>query len=89
TLGTIALVMVAATGVGNIRLAHAPDSVTWRAAGELRRIELGGIDVRRGDELGAFRLGSTVVVVMPPGAARIEAGEGRIVRFGERIGVLG
>ena len=87
-VGTIAVVMVAATGVGNMRLAHAEDSVTWRHAGELRRIELGGVDVRRGDELGAFRLGSTVVMCFPPGSVELEGEPGDAVRFGERLGAL-
>jgi phosphatidylserine decarboxylase len=88
-LGLVAVVMIGASGVGNIRLAHASDSATWRAAGELRRVELAGVRLVRGDELGAFRLGSTVVVAMPPGAvAQLSVGEGQVVRFGERMGVL-
>jgi phosphatidylserine decarboxylase len=87
-LGVIAVVMVAATGVGNIRLAHAEDSVKWRHAGELRRIELNE-QVKRGDELGAFRLGSTVVMCFEPGSVRLEGEVGQAVRFGERLGALG
>ena len=84
-LGMIAVVMVGAAGVGNIRLAHAPDSVTWRTAGERRRIELGA-RVSRGEELGAFRLGSTVVMVFEPGVAELDGDPGHVVRFGERLG---
>jgi phosphatidylserine decarboxylase len=83
--GTIAVVMVGATGVGNIRLAYAPDSVSWRHAGERRRIEVDE-RVERGDELGAFRLGSTVVMVFEPGAVHIAGEVGAPVRFGERLG---
>jgi len=86
SLGLIAVVMVAAVGVGNIRLAHAPDSVTWRSAGELRRIELVDKHVARGDELGAFRLGSTVVMVFEPGRVALAGEIGQPVRFGERLG---
>ncbi len=39
-LGKVAVVMVGAAGVGNIALNYAPESVTWRAQGERRRIEL-------------------------------------------------
>ncbi|MEO6776723.1 MAG: archaetidylserine decarboxylase [Kofleriaceae bacterium] len=85
-LGIVAVVMVAATGVGNIRLAYAEDSVSWRQAGELRRIELDE-PVRRGDELGAFRLGSTVVMCFEPGAVELEGEVGQAMRFGERLGV--
>ncbi len=88
--GLVAVVMVGASGVANIELAHAPQSVTWRGNGELRRIELPAIRVARGDELGAFRLGSTVVLAFEPGALKIApSGDvGAPVRFGERIGVL-
>jgi phosphatidylserine decarboxylase len=81
--GLCALVMIAASGVGNIELAHAE---MFRAK-ERRRVELDE-NVTRGDELGAFHLGSTVVLVLPPGAAHGECGEGQVVRFGERIGEL-
>jgi len=68
-------------------LAHAEDSVTWRHAGELRRIELDE-RVKRGDELGAFRLGSTVVMCFQPGSVELDGEVGQAVRFGERIGEM-
>ena len=78
--------MVGAAGVGNMTLAHGPGSASIRAANERRRIELGK-PVERGDELGAFRLGSTVVMIFPPGEAILEDAEvGDAVRFGQRIG---
>jgi len=92
TAGDVALVMVGAVGVGNIRLSHPafpaqpPDSVTLRPAGERYRMELTGVQVRRGDELGAFRLGSTVVMAFAPGAVVLEGSMGQPVRFGERLG---
>ncbi|HEU0032885.1 MAG TPA: archaetidylserine decarboxylase [Kofleriaceae bacterium] len=85
-LGHVAVVMVGAAGVGNIALAHGPSSASFRANGERHRIELDE-GVERGDELGAFRLGSTVVLVFEPGAVQLdELVEGQAVRFGERIG---
>ena len=86
-LGMVAVVMVAAVGVGNMRLAHAEDSVAWRHAGELRRIQLDAT-VKRGDELGAFRLGSTVVMCFEPGVVELEGDVGQAVRFGERLGEI-
>jgi phosphatidylserine decarboxylase len=123
TLGPIALVMVGASGVGNIRLAPALsgagaapegvdrrsksmggggpagsaggaggeasrgiDSALWRSAGEPRRVELTGVTLRRGDELAAFRLGSTVVLVFEPGRAELAGQVGDPVRFGQAIG---
>jgi phosphatidylserine decarboxylase len=85
-LGMVAIVMVGAAGVGNIALTHAPESVTWRAAGELRRIDVDQ-PILRGEELGAFRLGSTVVMCFQPGAVTLAGEEGQALRFGERFGV--
>lgn len=85
-LGMMALVMVGAAGVGNIALEYAPESVTWRAAGERRRVEVDRV-IERGDELGAFRLGSTVVMVFQPGRIQLAGEVGTMLRFGERIGV--
>jgi phosphatidylserine decarboxylase len=84
-LGMMALVMVGAAGVGNIALEYAPESVTWRAAGERRRVEVDR-QIERGDELGAFRLGSTVVMVFQPGRIQLAGEVGTALRFGERIG---
>jgi phosphatidylserine decarboxylase len=92
TAGDVALVMVGAVGVGNIRLSHPafpsqlPDSATLRAGRERYRLELSNVHVRRGDELGAFRLGSTVVMAFAPGPVVLEGSMGQPVRFGERIG---
>jgi phosphatidylserine decarboxylase len=104
-LGDVALVMVGASGVGNIRLAPALsgwagaaslageageaggfETGGWRAAAAPRRVELSGVRVARGDELGAFRLGSTVVLVFEPGKAELVGEVGQALRFGERIG---
>jgi len=84
-LGKVAVVMVGAAGVGNIALQYAPESVTWRAQGERRRIEL-DYQLERGDELGAFRLGSTVVIAFEPGAVRLDGELGQVMRFGEKMG---
>jgi phosphatidylserine decarboxylase len=93
-VGDVALVMVGAVGVGNIRLSHPafpsqlPDSATLRPARERYRVELSGVRVRRGDELGAFRLGSTVVMAFAPGPVVLQGSMGQPVRFGERIGLV-
>lgn len=84
-LGTVAIVMVAASGVGNMALEYAPESTTFRAAGERRRIEVNR-EVQKGDELGAFRLGSTVVMVFEPGKVVLDGEIGQVMRFGERMG---
>jgi phosphatidylserine decarboxylase len=86
--GDVCVVMVAAAGVGNITLAHGPSSASLREANERRRVELGEIPIARGDELGAFRLGSTVVLVMQAGRAQLALEPDRMVRFGEAIGSM-
>ncbi len=85
--GKVAVVMVGASGVGNIKLEHAEESASWRDAGERRRIEV-GVDVARGDELGAFRLGSTVVMVFKPGKITLDGDIGQSMRCGERMGSI-
>lgn len=97
-LGHVALVMVGASGVGSIRLAEALsgsgepgrviESGAWRAAHEPRRVELSGVTIKRGDELGAFRLGSTVVLMFEPGKAELGREVGDAVQFGQRIGTI-
>ena len=88
-----ALVMVGAAGVGNMRLASwaVPgdfQSAELRPAGQAHRVELDGVRVARGDELGAFHLGSTVVLVFGPGAVRLDGEVGQGVRFGESLGTV-
>lgn len=85
--GHIAFVMVGAAGVGNMRVEDF-DSASLRSSRELRHIQLSDRRVQRGDELGAFRLGSTVVMVFEPGKAILAGDLGQAVKFGERLGNL-
>ncbi len=89
-LGDVALVMVGAAGVGNIVLRAGGEelsSAALRRDGQLHRVEL-DVAVERGDELGAFRLGSTVILVFGRGRARLGLSEGHAVSFGEAIGQM-
>ena len=86
-VGDVAVVMVGAAGVGNIRLARGPDSAEVRRTGERHKVEL-DMPVKRGDELGAFRLGSTVVMVFEPRRAELVGEVGQAVQFGQRIGTM-
>ena len=84
-----ALVMVGAAGVGNMRLgawASGFQSAELRPTGAPHHVELSGIRVARGDELGAFHLGSTVVLVFGRGAVRLDGQVGQGVQFGELLG---
>lgn len=93
-VGPVAVVMIAAVGVGHLQLldrAVDTDAGGTRRRRERRRVELTPpIEVERGDELGAFLLGSTVVVVFPPGTVQPAAVEhGAPVRCGQPLGRIG
>jgi phosphatidylserine decarboxylase len=85
---SMAVVMVGAAGVGNIVVSH-----DGRESRGLRRERTPQstcftppVPVAQGEELGAFHLGSTVIVLLPPGMAdpwRVT--EGQKVRFGELV----
>ncbi len=78
--GTLLLVMVGARNVSRIRVVGVEPGVSGRIA-EARLFE-------RGEELARFELGSTVVLIAPPGRARHSPAlvPGRAVRLGEPIG---
>jgi phosphatidylserine decarboxylase len=88
SFGPVALVLVGAAGVGNLRLA-APEVETRRFRRQrlTRTVTLEQpLMFERGDELGAFQLGSTVVLVFPRGAVKLrELGYGARVRCGDTI----
>lgn len=91
-VGAAALVMVAALGVSNIEVAHDRIETRYlrseRVAQTIRFDE--PIDIRRGEELGAFNLGSTTILIFEPGSA--ELGDllvGDTVRFGQALGHTG
>ncbi len=52
--------------------------------------EAGGVELSAGEEVGRFNLGSTVILLFPPGRATWSEGlcAGQAVRVGERLGTL-
>lgn len=85
--GSIELVMVGATGVGNMCLADGVETRTFRhQPGPVRVRFQTPREVLRGDELGSFQLGSTVILLFEPGEVRLAVETGQNVRCG---GVLG
>ena len=80
-----ALVLVGATNVGRISLAFSPlRSNSGQPGGETLPPE--PIPVARGDELGRFNLGSTVVLLAAdPALAPAEAPTGSFVRMGQAL----
>ena len=88
--GAMALVMVGALAVSNIRIAYDGTETGRSRHGSTRhRVRLEPPrEVERGDELGAFQLGSTVILIFEPKGIDLDAAmqPGSAVRFGEPIG---
>jgi phosphatidylserine decarboxylase len=84
--GSVAVVLVGAANVGRISLAFS-ELVTNSGAAAARLTPPQPLPVRRGDELGAFNLGSTVVLLVADPALRPAAGvrPGALVRVGEPL----
>lgn len=88
--GMVAVCMIGAANVGSIRLScdaaarkgfsRSPGESVYNAAEQKK--------VLRGDELGVFNLGSTVIVIFQKGSVRFTAeSPGRKIRMGEKIAV--
>ncbi len=84
--GQVAILRFGALIVGRIRVAYLAPTGGFRTSGRMiRRYENGPI-LERGDELGRFELGSTVILLWEPGRARLDLPpEGSEVRLGDRI----
>ncbi len=93
TSGPFALVMVGAMNVASISsswagevLPRLPDTIEhWQYEADHP-----GTQLATGDTLGQFNLGSTIIIVMPPGAVtwRHDLEAGTKVRVGNAIGIL-
>ncbi len=89
-LGLVAVVAVGATIVGRIRAYYDPaiPVSNLKGARSIARDYAAPIPVEKGQELGAFEMGSTVILLAEPGRAALHADlvEGKRVRVGEPIG---
>jgi len=91
--GMVAVVMVAAVGVGHVTVSYDPEVAThrpefFRAAQRHRQYE-SPKPIRRGEELGIFHLGSTTIVVFEPGRVELDGlACGASVKMGVGIGRL-
>jgi phosphatidylserine decarboxylase len=75
--GLVAVVMVAAVGVGHVTVSYDPEVAThrpefFRAALRHRQYDEPK-PIKRGDELGIFHLGSTTIAVFEPGRVVLDA----------------
>lgn len=88
-LGRVAVVMIGATNVGKISVVY--DSFISNAAGTNRTAVRNydpPIDIRAGDRLGTFHMGSSVVVLLEPGRVdldRVRLEAGHKVRYGAAV----
>ena len=83
--GRVAVVLVGATNVGRIQLAFAElETNRGRAAGSFAPPR--PLAVRRGDELGVFNLGSTVVLLVADPRLERTFETGSLVRVGQALG---
>jgi len=88
--GEVAVVAVGATMVGRVVVTYDDLTTNLRGAAQIEREYPNGPRLARGEELGRFEFGSTVVVVLPPGAGAFdERPAGTSVRMGQAVGQLG
>ena len=89
-LGLVAIVAVGATVVGRVRASYDPAVPVTNLAGATAqgRDYASPIPVEKGQELGAFEMGSTVILAFEPGRAALSPAlvPGARVRVGEAIG---
>jgi len=88
-----ALILVGALNVGSMATVWHGD-VTPRKYREVTALPVDDVlaprSLEKGDEMARFNMGSTVILLLPPGAARWQESlaAGRVLRMGERIGDL-
>ncbi len=87
-LGLCAIVAVGAAVVGRIRAYYDPSIPVTNLAGARPQAwdYPQPIPVEKGAELGAFEMGSTVILLFEPGRAQLTLAAGRRLRVGEAIG---
>ncbi len=86
--GTILMVLVGALNVGSIETVWAGEVAPGRPRHTRTESYSGDITLRRGDEMGRFNMGSTVILIFSPGRARLADAivPGAQVRVGATIG---
>ena len=82
--GPVAVVLIGAANVGRMSLAFT-DLVTNDGRSGGRTAPAEPVALKRGDEIGAFHLGSTVVLLLADTALSPAAGAGDLVRVGQAL----
>ena len=81
------MVLVGALNVGKMTLSFEPKIETNIEGSELKVYEYEDVNLKKGDELGMFKMGSTVVMIFEKDFVNLESEVGKKVRFGEEIAI--
>ena len=79
------MVLVGALNVGKMTLSFEPKIETNIDASEVKVYEYDDVELKKGDELGMFMMGSTVVIFFEEGSVELQSEVGKKVRFGEEV----
>jgi len=87
--GPLAVVLVGAIIVGSIEMEWQGVVVRGGCACDQLAYDYSSreIQVASGDEIGKFRFGSTVILLFPENAAKLDVVPGQSIKMGERLGV--
>ena len=79
------MVLVGALNVGKMTLNFEPKIETNIDASELKVYDYNDVELKKGDELGMFMMGSTVVMIFEEGFVNLQSEVDKKVRFGEEV----
>ena len=81
----IFLVLVGALNVGKMVVNFEKDIETNRKVDEIRKFTYTDLRLKRGDEFGYFKMGSTIVMISEKDLLELDVYESSKVRFGDKI----
>lgn len=88
--GAFAFVAVGAYNVGSIFMTCAPDLATNATTAQQLELPLGRVRLGKGEQVGGFRLGSTVVLVFEaPPTFSFTVRPGEKLKYGQSLGAIG
>jgi phosphatidylserine decarboxylase len=82
------LVLVGALNVGQMVLNFEPAIETNTQTDEIKVFEYSNVTLKKGDDLGCFKMGSTIVLIAPKEILDINLKQDDTVRFGQTIGKI-
>lgn len=87
--GTVGIAKVGAFIVGSVKVAYSQDTTNVKKGTAYSTTWEKPTSYAKGDELGLFRFGSTVILLFEPGALKLhgEIVVGKSIKMGEKVGV--